>query len=245
MYCKESEALMDGYFDGELDLVHSLELEGHLQECPACARLHTGRKTMRAALSASPLRYSAPPGLKVAVRAALKAEHRKEKPRFEWTLWRWVPSFAIALVVVVSVVWLNRGAPGTLEQEVVDAHVRSLLAAHLFDVPSSDRHTVKPWFAGKLDFSPSVPDLASQGFELAGGRLDYLGNRTVASLVYRRRQHVINVFVWPTSAGDRAPHASGRNGYNVVEQVHSGMTYWLVSDLNRDELEQLAALLGT
>jgi anti-sigma factor RsiW len=151
---------------------------------------------------------------------------------------------AIALIVVISVVWLNR-TPGTLEQEVVDAHVRSLLAAHLFDVPSSDRHTVKPWFAGKLDFSPSVPDLATQGFELAGGRLDYLGHRTVASLVYRRRQHVINVFVWPTTAADHAPRAGERNGYNVVEQVHSGMAYWLVSDLNRNELEQLAALLFT
>ena len=242
MQCKESEVLMDGYFDGELDLVHSLELERHLEECPACARLHSGRKTMRAALAASPLRYSAPHALKVAVRSAIKAEYRKEKPRFEWTLWRWAPSLAVALVVVISVMWLNR-TPAALEQEVVDAHVRSLLAAHLYDVPSSDRHTVKPWFAGKLDFSPSVPDLAAQGFELAGGRLDYLGHRNVASLVYRRRQHVINVFVWPTSAGDHPPHAAERNGYNVVEQVHSGMAYWLVSDLNRTELEQLAALL--
>jgi anti-sigma factor RsiW len=198
---------------------------------------------MRAALAASPLRYTAPRDLQASVHAALKAEYRKQSPRVSWTPWRWAPSFAVALIVVVSVLWLSR-RPDALEQEVVDAHVRSLLAAHLMDVPSTDQHTVKPWFAGKLDFSPPVKDFASEGFELVGGRLDYIGHRTVAALVYHRAKHVINVLIWPVAGGDSGARTSTRNGFNVVEQTRSGMEYWLVSDLNRTELEQLAAALA-
>ena len=144
----------------------------------------------------------------------------------------------------------NGATPG-LRQEVVSGHVRSLLAAgHLTDVPSSDRHTVKPWFAGRLDFAPPTPDLADAGFPLAGGRLDYLGGRAVAALVYRRRDHVINVFVWPDAAAGTpaAPRrtdagtAARDGGHAVLHWAQSGLAFWTVSDLNAAELADFARL---
>jgi anti-sigma factor RsiW len=238
---------MDAYFDDELDLVRSLEVERHMAECPSCDRLHSTRKSTRAAATQPALRFAPPRDLKMDVHAALKAQYRKEEPRPRLSPWRFVPTFAGALAMVFLVLWVLR-SPGAgdarLEQAVIDAHVRSLMASHLTDVVSTDQHTVKPWFAGKLDFSPQVRDLSSDGFELAGGRLEYIDQHPAAALVYKRRQHVINVLVWPATGGDAAVRSDSRNGYNIAREVHGGMAYWLVSDLNRAELEQLAALLG-
>src|SRR5437764_7018860 len=125
--------------------------------------------------------------------------------------------------------WMRRPAD---ERELVDAHIRSLMTSHLVDVPSSDRHTVKPWFQGKLNFSPDVPDLAAEGFVLSGGRLDALDGAPAAAIVYRRREHVINVFVSPAAGRDREPRAAASQGYNLVYWTKGGMSYRAISDLN-------------
>jgi anti-sigma factor RsiW len=189
--CSETRALMHGYLDGELDLAHSLGVEGHLANCAACARAYQNLQALSRTMAGAQLSYALPAGLEARVRGSLR-EAAKAPPAPRALPWRGL-SLAAALAVVVLLVgglWrggLTPGADDTLTGEVVASHVRSLMAAHLADVPSSDKHTVKPWFDGKLDFSPPVEDFAAEGFPLVGGRLDYLDNRPVAALVYMRR----------------------------------------------------------
>jgi anti-sigma factor RsiW len=186
------------------------------------------------------------------VRAALRDESPDESgaTNRSWRLsWRWlIPAASFAALVIVAVglfALLSRPSTSDLvAQEIVSSHVRSLMEKHLTDVPSTEQHTVKPWFDGRLDFSPPVKDLASAGFPLVGGRLDYIGNRPVAALVYQHRQHYINVFVWPsTGASDVSERALVRQGYNLISWTNAGMNYWAVSDLNLAELQEFVQLL--
>lgn len=191
--------------------------------------------------------YRAPDALRQRVRAALRAEARAQARPM---LWRWggmAATFATVALVSWNVAFLQ--ARGTederLATEIASAHVRSLmLESHLNDVASTDQHTVKPWFEGKLDFAPRVEELASCGFPLAGGRLDYVNGRAVAALTYRRRLHVVNVFEWPTAArGDAAPQAAVLHGYALLHWRQAGLEYWAVSDVNGEDLQQLAQCL--
>ena len=255
MSCKDTQELLDGYLDGELDIVRGMEIEGHLRRCPACSQVYENHQALRSAIRARAPYFKAPAGLHQRVRSTVR-QASKAEPASRVVTWRapWRPAWnllglAAALVIAVLTwsisarLW-SPSADELLAQEVLSSHVRSLMANHLTDVPSSDQHTVKPWFNGKLDFSPPVKDLTNEGFPLVGGRLDYVANRPVAALVYQRQKHFINLFIWPASQGPGiAEKTVTRQGYNLLHWTQSGMTYWVVSDLNRGELQQFVQLV--
>lgn len=237
-------ARLDPYLDGELADGEAAELEAHLRACPECAGLERRRRALRSALRAGLPRFPAPDGLRARVRAALRAQGKQS---FHYRL-PWRPLAVAAALVVVAVgsyqLALRRAAGNTLAEQVLASHVRSLMPGHLADVASSDQHTVKPWFDGKLDFSPPVADFAGRGFPLIGGRLDYVGGRSVAALVYGRRRHTINVFVSPASpATEDTPGTVTRQGYHLLHWVGPEYSYWVVSDLGLPELRDFATLL--
>jgi anti-sigma factor RsiW len=247
MTCGDLQNLLHVYVDGELDPVRSLEAEEHLRECPACGEACRGLRALRGVVARDPLRYTAPPQLRQDIRSALRAAELAEAPRRRpWRALAVAASLALVTLTAGWAFWIRSRFSGEerLVREVVANHVRSLMEEHLLDVKSSNRHVVKPWFQGKLNFAPAVPDLADQEFPLVGGRLDYLDDRPVAALVYRRRQHLINLFVWPSAAGAAAGSGTvGRQGYHLVHWSGGGMTYWAVSDLNAKELQEFARLV--
>lgn len=208
------------------------------------------RSALSDAIRAGATRYEAPAELRTAIRSAVaQAAAPIDRPprevRRSGGIWVRLGA-AFACGVLLSLLLVQQGfflrAANPLAEQVVAAHVRSMMVAHLEDVVSSDQHTVKPWFGGKLDYSPPVGDFASQGFPLSGGRLDYIGQRPVAALIYHRRGHVINVFVWPIR-GNPQSLITSRDGYNLIALSSAGMQYWIVSDLNGEELEQFSNLL--
>ena len=258
--CPDWQDRLQGLIDGELDAAHAVEVEVHVAGCAACAEAHDRALGLRALLRGEGVRVAAPSRLNARLEATVGAATEPVARRVvarrtaamaptagrrsDRALWGFGGAgLAVAACAALALAIGPSLQAGQLEQELVASHVRSQLAGHLIDVVTSDQHVVKPWFGGKLDFSPPVIDLADQGFPIAGGRLDYIGKRTVAAIVYRRGRHVINLFVWPGRPDMGPPAARPGNGYALLHWSRGGMTFWAVSDVNEADLQAFRRLL--
>jgi anti-sigma factor RsiW len=251
MDCTENRKRLHAYIDQELDAATSWAIDEHLSACRACNALFVQQARLQSAIRAHAEYYKAPAGAAERIRAELGVAaawpppHRPRRERRRLTR-LFELGFALGGAAIVSWILAVRlvvpGPADVLADQVIAGHARAVLTSHLVDVETSDRHTVKPWLSSKLDFSPAVKDLDAQGFRLVGGRLDYVANRPVAALVYLRRKHVIDLFVWPDeTAGARLrSHRLSKHGYNLLNWTEGGMRYWIVSDLERTELEAFA-----
>ena len=236
--------LLHAYVDGELDLANARQTERHLESCPDCRGAEKAIHELRSALASKTTAYRAPAHLRRNVRAALRREAKSTRqPLSPWLMFATGAAFAALILGFVLFQTTRTARNDAIVDQVVANHVRSLLAAQLVDVVSSNQHTVKPWFDGKIDFAPEVHDLSADGFPLVGGRLDYLDGKTVAALVYQRNKHPINLFVMPAAISQTTSlTVITRRGYNILAWTNNGMKYWAVSDLNQAELREFAKL---
>ena len=248
MDCHESQHLMSAYLDGELDPASAVHYTEHLVQCSACNQAYGELLQLQATLKSQTTVYSAPAHLRHRIWADLnstKAPRIKPKK----LPWAWINFGAAAVcsfafVMTLSLYLAIPTEAERINKEIVASHYRSLLANHLSDVASSDKHTVKPWFSGKLDYSPPVTDLTQLGYTLIGGRLDYIDQRSVAALVYRHGPHFMNLFVWPDKGGrDTSAKLTSIQGFQLLQWTQSGMTYQAISDMNAQELVAFRELL--
>jgi anti-sigma factor RsiW len=239
MTCEEAEVLIHALVDGELDAGHAREVEAHVAGCPRCAAELAAIRQMHAALARTELKFTAPPALRTRIEAALPVAATAPSRRSILKGFAMGSAVsALAATGLVAIV-LRKDDQQRIEAEIVSAHLRSLQAGHLTDVLSTDQHTVKPWFNGKLDVSPPVIDLTAQGFTLIGGRLDYVDARAIGAVVYRRRQHVINLFVAQTANTERrSARTDTIQGFNIRRWGERGLNFWAISDLGADELNE-------
>jgi anti-sigma factor RsiW len=232
----ENILLVQAEFDGELDAADSLRAAQHRQNCAACRDAYAQLSATHATMRESAPRYPAPESLRRAIGAGLNVIETAPPPRRARSWWREGASFGLGAALAAGIaLFVLAPAQQSLLDDVVASHVRALQPGHLEDVISTDQHTVKPWFDGRIDFAPPVKDLAAKQFPLLGGRLDYLNNRPVAALVYGSDKHVIDLYVWPGN-GQPMPQAATRNGYNTVHWSENGMDFWAVSDLEAGKL---------
>jgi len=245
MQCKEFIALLPAYLDGELDLIQSIEVEKHIDTCDTCLQLVENERVLQTAMRTGALYHAPRASLERNILRTVQKSERATamQPLFAFRRFQFAAAFAALLLLAFWGGGRFHSVPSTsdtIANEALSGHLRSLMAEHLTDVVSSDRHTVKPWFNNKIDYSPPVIDMADIGFPLAGGRLDYLDNHPVTALVYRRQKHVINLFLWPVPASGTATSFLSRRGYNMLHWTQSGFTYWAVSDLNATELREFS-----
>jgi anti-sigma factor RsiW len=248
MSCDRAGAILHAYFDNELDAVGAAAFESHLGRCSECLDEVEALHALRSSMNLGQLYEKAPASLCKKVLADLRSARTvslvPDRRHLRW--------FAVATGLLLfaftgwQLVSVQRGdrEETVLAAKIVDAHLRSLQPGHLTDVVSSDQHTVKPWFDGKVDFSPPVRDFADRGFPLEGGRLDVIDGRATAALIYGRRKHLLNVFIWPTSEQDSSPRPGSRQGYQWLDWRKGGMEFWVVSDAAPTDLEQLQRLFS-
>jgi len=236
--------LLGAYLDGELDLPKCVEIEEHVAGCEACRERMEAEAELIGTVREEAPRFEAPAFLETRIRAMVR-EAAGETTVRKWMAFPWLWSgLAVAAVAVVLMFGYFRapGLPGIVRDAVAD-HVRSLQVNHLMDVASTDQHTVKPWFAGKLNYSPQVIDLTTSGYPLVGGRLDVLDGQNVAAIIYGRRKHFINLFIWPASGSGLPSRPYTLNGYHVLGWTKGGMNYLAVSELGEQEFEDFAKLI--
>jgi anti-sigma factor RsiW len=239
MNCNEAREFLHAYVDDELDLAAALQIENHLCTCAQCRRALESLEAAKAAAAQPAVYRNAPEDLRADIRRMIRAQ-----ARVTW----WDRPLALSGLAAVLIVLIGLGvflrtlySTGGQIDELVSSHVRSLEANHLLDIDSTDQHTVKPWFAGKLEFSPPVVDLSADGFPLVGGRLDFVENQRVAALVYHRNKHIINLFIWP---GETESQVDVNNGFNLIRFPCKGMVCWAVSDVNAGELQRFCDLFA-
>jgi len=240
MTCDEAEILLHALIDGELDAGHAREVEDHVAGCPRCAAALRDYREMSKAVAGADLRYKAPLELRRRIEASLP---QAKVPSRRAVLRGFAMGSAVSAIAATGLVAivLRHDDESRITSEIVSAHLRSLQAGHLTDVLSTDQHTVKPWFNGRLDVAPPVIDLTAQGFTLIGGRLDYVDARPVGAIVYRRRLHTINLFVAQTASTEtRAARTETFQGFNIRSWSEGGLNYWAVSDIAADELAEFS-----
>ena len=247
MDCTDIRNRLHAYLDQELDLPGATAVDQHLASCEACKKAYAEQSALQSALRSHATYHDAPAGLAQRIRARMGPK-QEPKPRFRFHWQQWLPmGAAVAATALLSwtaaIQYASVSDEEATGERVIAGHARSVVTGHLADVASSDQHSVKPWLSSRLDYSPPVTDLTGAGFPLVGGRLDYLDQRPVAVLVYRHREHMINLFVWPLQEGARAQpvHNLAKRGYNVLHWNDGGMAFWAVSDLNAAEMRDFAA----
>ncbi len=246
MRCDEVRPRLDAYLDGELPETERVPLRGHLQDCPDCGPEAAALERLRDGIRRSAPAYRAPEALRSQIRFALRREAAANAPAAALRAPGWL-AYAASILLAVAVgsggtfMLLGERQSDTMASEIIDSHLRSLLGTHLTDVASSDQHTVKPWFAGRTDLSPPVVDLRTEGFPLVGGRLDLIAGKPVPALVYKRREHVINLFVLPAMPADQGETLT-RRGYNLRHWDEGDLGFWAVTDAAPTELAEFERL---
>lgn len=248
MNCARLQQMLDAWIDGEIDASTGAEIERHLQGCGACAALRDARGALRAALRSEVHAFAAPAGLRASVGRAIDGAENPSRHVARRPTWLQAGAVALSAAIISAAAgfWAGRPAPErSTPEQVVASHVASLGHTRgLIDIASSDRHVVKPWFQGKVDFAPAVRDLSAEGYVLAGARMDHVAERQAAAVVYRLRGHVINLFVWPASApGDEAVALATARGFNLAGWTESGLRYVAVSDADTSEMQRFARLV--
>jgi anti-sigma factor RsiW len=236
--------LLGAYLDGELDLTTCVKIEEHIAGCESCRQKMEAEAELIETVRSETPRFEPSPFLATRIRASVREQAGEKAPSRKRLLLPWVWSglaIAAAAILMFGYFW-SPGLPGIVREAVAD-HVRSLQVNHLMDVASTDQHTVKPWFAGKLNYSPQVIDLTASGYPLAGGRLDILDGQTVAAIIYGRRKHYINLFIWPSNGRPVPTPPNYHNRYNVHGWTKAGMNYLAVSELGEQEFEDFAKLI--